>query len=82
MTYARLFSPLSIRGCIFPNRIMSTPAVTRLAAEDGHVTEAITERYKRMARGGLGAMVVEASVVQPSKSSFNLRISDDGFIPE
>jgi NADPH-dependent glutamate synthase beta subunit-like oxidoreductase/2,4-dienoyl-CoA reductase-like NADH-dependent reductase (Old Yellow Enzyme family) len=53
-----------------------------LAAENGHVTDAITDRYKRLAQGGLGSMVVEAAVVLPSKSSFNLRVSDDQFIDE
>jgi NADH-quinone oxidoreductase subunit F len=61
---------------------MATAAVTRLAAEDGHVTDALKERYQRMAQGGVGAMVVEAAVVLPSKSSFNLRVSDDRFISE
>ena len=82
MKYEKLFSPLRIRGCTFPNRIMATAAVTRLTAEDGHVTDAFKERYKRMAQGGVGAMVVEAAVVLPSKSSFNLRVSDDQFISE
>ena len=79
MEYAKLFSPADVRGCIFPNRIMSTAAVTRLAAEDGHVTEAMTARYKRLAMGGLGSMVVEAAVILPSRSSFNLRVSDQCF---
>ena len=82
MKYPHLFTPLKIRDCILPNRIMSTAAVFRLAAEDGHVTKEITERYQRMAKGGLGAMVVEAAVVLPSRSSFNLRVSDDTFMPE
>jgi NADPH-dependent glutamate synthase beta subunit-like oxidoreductase/2,4-dienoyl-CoA reductase-like NADH-dependent reductase (Old Yellow Enzyme family) len=82
MKYPRLFSPLKIRDCEIPNRIMSTAAVTRLAAEDGHVTAAITARYQRMAKGGLGAMVVEAAVVLPSRSSYNFRVSDDQFIGE
>jgi NADPH-dependent glutamate synthase beta subunit-like oxidoreductase/2,4-dienoyl-CoA reductase-like NADH-dependent reductase (Old Yellow Enzyme family) len=82
MKYKRLFSPLQVGNCVFPNRIMSTAAVTRLAAEDGHVTRNIIDRYSRLAEGGLGAMVVEAAVVLPSKSSFNLRISDDQFIDE
>ncbi len=55
--------------------------VSRLASEDGSVTEVIKERYRREAAGGPGAMVVEAAVVLPSKSSYNLRISDDNFIP-
>jgi NADPH-dependent glutamate synthase beta subunit-like oxidoreductase/2,4-dienoyl-CoA reductase-like NADH-dependent reductase (Old Yellow Enzyme family) len=82
MRYPTLFSPLTIKECIFPNRIMLTAAVTRLAAEDGHVTENIKDRYKRIARGGVGSMVVEAAVVLPSRSSFNLRVSDDLFIDE
>jgi NADPH-dependent glutamate synthase beta subunit-like oxidoreductase/2,4-dienoyl-CoA reductase-like NADH-dependent reductase (Old Yellow Enzyme family) len=82
MKYPHLFTPLAIRDCLLPNRIMSTAAVFRLAAEDGHVTKEITERYQRMARGGLGAIVVEAAVVLPSRSSFNLRVSDDTFLPE
>jgi len=80
--YRKLFSPLSLKGCTFPNRIMATAAVTRLAAEDGHVTDALKERYKRMAQGGAGAMVVEAAVVLPSRSSFNLRVSDNQSISE
>jgi 2,4-dienoyl-CoA reductase-like NADH-dependent reductase (Old Yellow Enzyme family) len=82
MRYPTLFSPLTIKECTFPNRIMLTAAVTRLAAEDGHVTENIKDRYKRIARGGVGSMVVEAAVVLPSRSSFNLRVSDDLFIDE
>ncbi|HOD74417.1 MAG TPA: FAD-dependent oxidoreductase [Syntrophorhabdaceae bacterium] len=82
MKYARLFSPLKVGSCVFPNRIMSTAAVTRLASEEGHITPNFVERYRRLAEGGLGAMVVEAAVVLPSKSSFNLRISDDAYIEE
>ena len=55
--------------------------VSRLAAEDGSVTNAIRERYKREVMGGPGGIVVEAAVILPSKSSYNLRISDDSFIP-
>jgi len=82
LKYPTLFSPLTIKSCTFPNRIMLTAAVTRLAAEDGHVTQNLTDRYTRIARGGVGSMVVEAAVVLPSRSSFNLRVSDDQFVDE
>lgn len=82
MKYERLFSPLTIRKCTFPNRVMKTALVYRLATEDGHITDEIRERYRRQAIGGPGAIVVEAAVILPSKSSFNLRISDDQFAPE
>ena len=82
MKFPKLFSPVNIGGCMLPNRIMSTAAVSRLTTEDGHITDAFKERYQRMAKGGLGAMVVEAAVVLPSRSSFNLRVSDSQFVPE
>jgi homotetrameric NADPH-dependent glutamate synthase len=82
LKYERLFSPLTIRGCTFPNRVMKTALVYRLATEDGHITDELRERYRRQAIGGPGAIVVEAAVILPSKSSFNLRISDDQFAPE
>ncbi len=55
--------------------------VSGLSTEDGWVTEELKKRYQREARGGAGSMVVEAAVIIPSKSSYNLRISDDGFVP-
>jgi 2,4-dienoyl-CoA reductase-like NADH-dependent reductase (Old Yellow Enzyme family) len=55
--------------------------VSGLSTEDGWVTDELKKRYQREARGGPGSMVVEAAVIIPSKSSYNLRISDDGFLP-
>jgi 2,4-dienoyl-CoA reductase-like NADH-dependent reductase (Old Yellow Enzyme family) len=81
MKYEKLFSPISMRGVTFPNRIMRTSMVSGLATEDGAVTDVLRERYRRESRGGVGAIVVEASVVIPSKSPYNLRISDDSFVP-
>ena len=82
MKYKKLFSPLKVGTCVLPNRIMSTAAVTRLASEDGHVTQQLIDRYRRLAAGGVGSIVVEAAVVLPSRSSYNLRVSDDQFIDE
>jgi len=79
MEYPNLFSPLSIRGLTFPNRIMRTSMVSGLSTEDGHVTQELKARYQREAQGGVGSIVVEAAVVLPSRSSYNLRISDDSF---
>ena len=82
MKYRNLFSELEIKGVTFPNKIMRTSMVSGLATEDGHVTDDLIARYQREARGGVGSIVVEAAVVLPSRSSYNLRISDDGFIDE
>jgi 2,4-dienoyl-CoA reductase-like NADH-dependent reductase (Old Yellow Enzyme family) len=82
MEYPNLFSPISIRGLTFPNRIMRTSMVSGLSTEDGHVTQELKARYQREAQGGVGSIVVEAAVVLPSRSSYNLRISDDSFTDE
>lgn len=82
MPFPNMMSPATIGNLTVPNRIMRTSQVSGLATEDGHVTPELKARYQREARGGVGALVIEAAVVVPSRSSFNLRISDDSFVPE
>jgi 2,4-dienoyl-CoA reductase-like NADH-dependent reductase (Old Yellow Enzyme family) len=82
MKYENLFSEINLKGVPFPNRIMRTSMVSGLATEDGHVTDDLIARYRREAKGGVGSIVVEAAVVLPSRSSYNLRISDDSFTNE
>lgn len=79
MPYENLFSPITMGRVTAPNRIMRTSMVSGLATEDGLVTEALKQRYQREAKGGVGTLVVEAAVVLPSRSTYNLRISDDSF---
>lgn len=82
MPYPHLLSPINIGILPLSNRLMRTSQVSGLSTEDGHVTDEIRERYCREARGGAGSVVVEAAVVISSRSSYNLRISDDSFVPE
>jgi 2,4-dienoyl-CoA reductase-like NADH-dependent reductase (Old Yellow Enzyme family) len=81
MKYERLFTPITIGGITFPNRIQRTSMASGLATEDGYVTDNLKRRYQREAKGGVGAIVVEAAVIIPSKSPYNLRISSDEFVP-
>ena len=81
MKYEKLFSPITMRGVTFTNRIQRTSMVSGLSTEDGSVTENLMKRYQREAKGGMGAIVVEAAVIISSKSPYNLRISDDSFVP-
>jgi len=81
MKYEKLFSPITMRGVTFPNRIQRTSMVSGLSTEDGSVTEDLKKRYQREVKGGAGAIVVEAAVIIPSKSPYNLRISDDRYLP-
>ena len=81
MNFPKLFSPIIMGGVIFPNRIQRTSMVSGLSTEDGFVTGELKKRYQREAKGGAGGIVVEAAVIIPSKSPYNLRISDDNCVP-
>jgi 2,4-dienoyl-CoA reductase-like NADH-dependent reductase (Old Yellow Enzyme family) len=81
MKYEKLFSPITMRGVTFSNRMQRTSMVSGLATEEGWVTDDLKKRYQREAKGGVGSMVVEAAVIIPSKSPYNLRISDDRLVP-
>jgi 2,4-dienoyl-CoA reductase-like NADH-dependent reductase (Old Yellow Enzyme family) len=81
MKYEKLFQPITMRGVTFPNRIQRTSMVSGLSTEEGFVTDELKKRYQREAKGGVGGIVVEAAVIIASKSPFNLRISDDRFLP-
>ena len=77
----KLFEPLAIKGMVLPNRIMVPAMVTRMADEEGWVTQDIVDRYVRYARGGAGLIVLEAIAVHHVKAGQLLRISEDKFIP-
>jgi len=59
---------------------MMPPVVTRLATEDGDVTDDLIDRYLLYARGGVGIITTEAVSVKKQKSGPLLRLSEDRFI--
>ena len=78
----KLFEPYSINNKLqLKNHIMMPPVVTRLATTEGHVTEALIDRYMLYAKGGAGIVVTEAVSVKKQKSGQLLRLNDDEFIP-
>ncbi|RKF16822.1 FAD-dependent oxidoreductase [Roseovarius spongiae] len=60
MRYAHLFSPLTIRSVTFPNRVLSTGHQTYLA-RDGAVGDDLIAYHAARAKGGAGAIIVEAA---------------------
>ncbi len=77
----KLFEPLDINRVTIPNRIMVPAMVTHLCTEEGHVNQAVIDRYLRYAKGGTGLIIVEAMAIHQNKSGALLRIADDTFIP-
>lgn len=76
-----LFQRFEFSGMELRNRVVSGPVVSNLATEDGFVTDDLIERYRRIAAGGTGWIITEDVVVPSRKSPFNLRVSDDKFVP-
>lgn len=76
-----LFEPFEFSGMRLKNRVVSVPVVSNLATEDGFVTDHLIERYRKIAEGGIGWIIIEDVVVLSRKSPYNLRIWDDQFVP-
>lgn len=76
-----LFSPLQLNGVRVPNRVWLPAMVTWLSNDAGEVTEDITRRYVRYARGGAGMIVLEAMGIRDVPSGPLLRIGHDRYVP-
>src|ERR1700754_4546132 len=65
------------------NRIVMPPMTTRLADEDGYVTDDTVNYYMARVRGGVGLVTVE--MASPTKAGRHRRrelgIYDDRFLP-
>lgn len=64
MTVPALFTPFSSRGVTFRNRIVVSP-MCQYAAIDGRVGRWHLSHHARLALGGVGGAVVEATAVTP-----------------
>ena len=77
-----LFEPYTINNKLkLTNRIAMPPVVTRLATEDGYVTDKLIDRYVLYAKGGSALVLMEAVSVETQKSGQLLRLNDDVFMP-
>ena len=78
----KLFEPFTINGKLsLKNRIVMPALVTRLATEEGEITEELLDRYLLYAKGGTGLIITEAVSVKKQKSGPLLRLSEDRFVP-
>lgn len=58
----KLFTPLTIRGLVLPNRVVISP-MAQYSAEDGLATDWHLVQYGRFAVGGAGVVTVEFTAV-------------------
>lgn len=78
-----LFQPGRLGSLTVPNRIVMPPMVLNYADDDGRVTDRYVAHIERVARGGVGTIVLEASYVTPEGRGFRhqLGVHDDGVVP-
>jgi 2,4-dienoyl-CoA reductase-like NADH-dependent reductase (Old Yellow Enzyme family)/thioredoxin reductase len=77
-----LFSTFSIKDIKLKNRIVMPGLASFLIGDDGSISEATVEHYRRRAAGGPAMIIMEACSVSPEGvvSNHQARIFDDRFI--
>jgi 2,4-dienoyl-CoA reductase-like NADH-dependent reductase (Old Yellow Enzyme family)/thioredoxin reductase len=81
MKYERLFQPGKIGSLGLKNRLLMAPMATRFARK-GQVTDEMVAYYAERARGGVGAVVVEATL--PRAEGYipdRLNIGNEEYLP-
>jgi len=81
--YQRIFSAGRIGRLTAKNRLVMAPMVRNYADAEGRVTPRYLAHIERIARGGVGTLIVEASYVRPDGKGFRrqLGLHDDDVIP-
>jgi 2,4-dienoyl-CoA reductase-like NADH-dependent reductase (Old Yellow Enzyme family)/thioredoxin reductase len=83
MIYSSLFSPGKIGSLEIKNRVVMPPMVRNYADENGLVTPKYVAHIDRVARGGVGMMILEASFIRQDGKGFvhELGLHTDDVIP-
>lgn len=78
-----LATPGRIGGLTLKNRLLMAPMVRNYADEHGRMSERYLAHLARIARGGVAAMILEASFVSPEGRGFRheLGLHEDGVVP-
>lgn len=61
--YSHVFSPITIKGVTFKNRIQAAPMVPCMATPEGWVTDELIEFYRPFAKGGAGIVTIGDSAI-------------------
>lgn len=81
--YSALFSPIEIRGRTMKNRVWMTAHGTQLAKGTGRITQPYVDYCAERAKGGVGAITLEAMLVHESGQTPQGKISgyDEAVVP-
>ncbi len=76
--FKHVFSPISIKGVEFKNRIESAPISPKLTTTDGCITTEFLEFFRPIARGGPAVVTIGNSAIDLSESQDETRHADLG----
>jgi 2,4-dienoyl-CoA reductase-like NADH-dependent reductase (Old Yellow Enzyme family)/thioredoxin reductase len=81
--FPRLFRAGRIDGLHLKNRLMMAPMVRNYADADGKANARFVAHIDRVARGGVGAIILEAAFVSPEGRGFSneLGLHEDSVVP-
>jgi len=69
-----LFTPANLGSVMLKNRIVFPPMTTRYANDNGTVSLRMIEHYRRIARGGVGLIVIEMACVTQDERGFTRQL--------
>lgn len=79
--FEKLFSEIQIRDMRLKNRVVMPAMGTRMATEDGEITERLIGYHAERAAGGCGLNIVEVAAVHtPSAPAYFVSISKDSMV--
>lgn len=80
--YHKLFQPIKINQMEVKNRIFMSPMSTNFATPDGYVSDDMIYYYSKRAKGGVGLIVTEVTLIEPIYKyiAHTLSIQDDSYI--
>jgi len=79
----RMFAPIAFGAVTSKNRMVMAPMVTNFATPDNEITDHQVTYYAERALGGVGTIVVEASVIHQGVRAFERQVGvyDDRLLP-
>lgn len=80
--YDTLFTPIKIQNLEVKNRIFMSPMSTNFASHEGYVTPEMIHHYASRAKGGVGLIVTEVVMIEPTYRYIlnTASLQDDSYI--
>ena len=76
----KLFESIKINKLMLKNRLVMLPMSNELHDSKGEVTPRMIDFYRERAKGGVGLIIIELTLVSDDHKASHLNISSDNYI--